>query len=102
LATTIKHELNVIGHYEQTVVALLQPPAEYDAHELHHALSPAVSVPVVQEQVFFFQSSEFFNVHFQLQRMLLDEDTLIEILCSRNNQELNEIRTTYYRRKCRH
>ncbi|OQV18844.1 putative Annexin A13 [Hypsibius exemplaris] len=69
LTTVIKHELNIVGHYEQTLLALLQPPADYDAHELHHALSAS--------------------------KLLLDEETLIEILCSRNNHDLHHIRTAY-------
>ncbi|XP_055330874.1 annexin A13-like isoform X2 [Paramacrobiotus metropolitanus] len=68
LASTIKHELNIMGHYEQALLALLLEPAEYDARELHHALSGPFT----------------------------DHDTVIEILCSRNNKELLTISANYY------
>ncbi|XP_069481924.1 annexin A1-like [Ambystoma mexicanum] len=55
------------GHYEEVVLALLKPPALFDACELKQATKGLGT----------------------------DEDTLIEILCSRTNQELREINKCY-------
>lgn len=55
------------GHYEEVVLAMLKTPAQFDAHELKHATKGLGT----------------------------DEDTLIEILVSRNNQEIKEILKVY-------
>ncbi|XP_069085185.1 annexin A1-like [Pleurodeles waltl] len=55
------------GHYEEVVLALLKTPAQFDAHELKHATKGLGT----------------------------DEDTLIEILASRNNKEIKEINKVY-------
>ncbi|XP_073526688.1 annexin A1-like [Phyllobates terribilis] len=55
------------GHYEEVVLALLKTPAEFDAQELKHATKGLGT----------------------------DEDTLVEILASRTNNELREINKVY-------
>ncbi|KAM5192078.1 annexin A1-like isoform 1-T2 [Mantella aurantiaca] len=55
------------GHYEEVVLALLKTPAEYDAEELKHATKGLGT----------------------------DEDTLIEILVSRSNKEIRDIKVAY-------
>ncbi|XP_072259330.1 annexin A1-like [Pyxicephalus adspersus] len=65
LAEALKKALS--GKYEEVVLALLKTPAEYDAEELKHATKGLGT----------------------------DEDTLIEILASRNNREIKEIQKAY-------
>jgi len=61
----LKDELG--GHYEDIVVALFKEPIEFDASELHHAIKgPGTS-----------------------------EDVLIEILCSRTNEQIENIKEVY-------
>ncbi|XP_078531903.1 annexin A1-like [Lissotriton helveticus] len=55
------------GHYEEVVLALLKTPAQFDAQELKLATKGLGT----------------------------DEDTLIEILASRNNKEIREINRCY-------
>ncbi|PIO28124.1 hypothetical protein AB205_0043040 [Aquarana catesbeiana] len=55
------------GHYEEVVLALLKTPAEYDAEELK----------------------------FATKGLGTDEDTLIEILASRTNREIQAIKVAY-------
>ncbi|XP_069817947.1 annexin A1-like isoform X2 [Dendropsophus ebraccatus] len=55
------------GHYEEVVLALLKPPAEFDAQELKYATKGLGT----------------------------DEDILVEILTSRTNKELREINKVY-------
>lgn len=55
------------GNYETVVLALLKTPAEFDAQELKHATKGLGT----------------------------DEDTLIEILVSRNNKEIRDINRVY-------
>ncbi|OQV25456.1 Annexin A4 [Hypsibius exemplaris] len=65
LISHLKSELS--GHLEDTVVAMLQPPEIFDATSLHDAISGAGT----------------------------NEDTLIEIIFSRSNAELNAIKGAY-------
>jgi len=65
LEEALKDELG--GHYEDVVLGLFKSPTEYDASELHDAISgPGTS-----------------------------DEVLIEILCSRSNEELEAIKETY-------
>lgn len=61
----LKSELG--GHYEDVVLALFKEPIEYDAYEMHHAIKGAGT----------------------------SENVLIEILCSRNNQQIEDIKEAY-------
>ncbi|KAL8567207.1 hypothetical protein ACOMHN_046617 [Nucella lapillus] len=65
LKADLKSELS--GRFEDVVMALLEPPRLYDAKECNRAIKGAGT----------------------------DEATLIEILCSRTNAELAEIRALY-------
>lgn len=65
LDETLKKAL--IGHLEEVVLALLKTPAQFDAEELRAAMKGLGT----------------------------DEDTLIEILASRNNKEIREINRVY-------
>nr|XP_056721950.1 annexin A2 [Euleptes europaea] len=65
LAAALKSGLS--GHLETLMLALLKTPAQYDASELKAAMKGLGT----------------------------DEETLIEIICSRNNQELNAINRAY-------
>ncbi|XP_076435473.1 annexin A7-like [Babylonia areolata] len=65
LKSDLKSELS--GRFEDMVLALLDPPRLYDAKECHRSIKGAGT----------------------------DEDTLIEILCSRSNAEIKEIREIY-------
>jgi len=65
LEDALKSELG--GHYEDIVLALFKEPIEYDAYELHHAIKGAGT----------------------------SENVLIEILCSRNNQQIEDIKEAY-------
>ncbi|MBN3318910.1 ANXA1 protein, partial [Atractosteus spatula] len=55
------------GELEDVVLALLKTPAQYDAHQLHYAMHGLGT----------------------------DEDTLIEILASRTNKEIKDIKKVY-------
>lgn len=55
------------GHYEDVVLALFKKPFEYEASELHHAIKGAGT----------------------------DEGCLIEILCTRTNEEIEAIKDAY-------
>lgn len=61
----LKDELG--GHYEDVVLALFKEPIEYDAYEMYHAMKGAGT----------------------------SENVLIEILCSRNNQQIEDIKEAY-------
>ncbi|KAL8600662.1 hypothetical protein ACOMHN_006728 [Nucella lapillus] len=65
LKSDLKSELS--GKFEDMVLALLDPPRLYDAKECHRSIKGAGT----------------------------DEDTLIEILCSRSNAEIKEIKELY-------
>jgi len=65
LDEALKDELG--GHYEDVVLALFKTPIEYDAYELHHAIKGAGT----------------------------SEKVLIEILCSRTNEQIEEIKAAY-------
>jgi len=65
LEDSLKSELG--GHYEDVVLALFKKPYEYEASELHHAIKGAGT----------------------------DEGCLIEILCTRSNAEIEEIKAAY-------
>ncbi|CAL8091802.1 unnamed protein product [Calicophoron daubneyi] len=67
LIKELKSELT--GHFEDAILALCYPPADYDACQLREAMEGAGT----------------------------DEDTLIEILCSRNNNEIRGIKEAYKR-----
>ncbi|TNN06512.1 Annexin A7 [Schistosoma japonicum] len=66
---TSKFDSELSGHFYDCMVALCMSPAEFDARELRKAMRGAGT----------------------------DEDVLIEILCSRTNQQLTEIKETYSR-----
>jgi len=63
----LKSELG--GHFEDAILAMFQPPADYDAWCLHDAMSGAGTT----------------------------ESTLIEIMCSRGNDEIKAIKDAYKR-----
>jgi len=65
LEDSLKSELG--GHYEDVVLALFKKPYEYEASELHRAMKGAGT----------------------------DEGCLIEILCTRSNAEIEEIKAAY-------
>ncbi|KAG2469542.1 ANTR1 protein, partial [Polypterus senegalus] len=65
LADEMKSELT--GHFEKVVLGLLMPAPVYDAHELHNAIKGLGT----------------------------DEACLIEVLASRENQQIREIKATY-------
>ncbi|XP_053222183.1 little elongation complex subunit 2-like isoform X2 [Podarcis raffonei] len=65
LSAALKSALS--GHLETTILGLLKTPAQYDASELKASMKGLGT----------------------------DEDTLIEIICSRTNQELNSINRAY-------
>uniref|UniRef100_A0A8C3EPB0 Annexin n=1 Tax=Corvus moneduloides TaxID=1196302 RepID=A0A8C3EPB0_CORMO len=65
LSAALKSALS--GHLEAVILGLLKTPAQYDASELKAAMKGLGT----------------------------DEDTLIEIICSRTNQELSEINRVY-------
>ncbi|CAL8091814.1 unnamed protein product [Calicophoron daubneyi] len=67
LMRELKAELS--GHFEDVIMALCLPPSEYDATELRNAMKGAGT----------------------------DEDTLIEILCSRTNAQIVKIKEAYSR-----
>ncbi|KAK4470262.1 hypothetical protein MN116_005834 [Schistosoma mekongi] len=64
---TSKFDSELSGHFYDCMVALCMSPAEFDARELRKAMRGAGT----------------------------DEDVLIEILCSRTNQQLTEIKEIY-------
>jgi len=68
LVDELKSELG--GHYEDVVLALFKKPIEYDASELHRALHGAGT----------------------------DEHVIIEILCSRTNEEISDIKDAYFKK----
>lgn len=65
LVKELKGELS--GHFEEAVLALLMPPAEYDAYQIHIAMKGLGT----------------------------DEKALIEILCSRTNKQIKEAADVY-------
>uniref|UniRef100_A0A2K6GR57 Annexin n=1 Tax=Propithecus coquereli TaxID=379532 RepID=A0A2K6GR57_PROCO len=65
LASVLKSALS--GHLEMVILSLLKTPAQYDASELKASMKGLGT----------------------------DEDSLIEIICSRTNQELQEINRVY-------
>jgi len=65
LIKDLKSELG--GKFEDVILGLMQTPAEYDASEIRKAISGLGT----------------------------DEDALVEILCTRNNKQIQEIRATY-------
>merc|ERR1712183_330540 len=65
LVKQLKSEVS--GHFEDAIVALFQPPTDFDAWCLHDAMSGAGTT----------------------------ESTLIEIMCSRSNDEINAIKDAY-------
>ncbi|KAG8228224.1 hypothetical protein J437_LFUL004349 [Ladona fulva] len=69
LIDDLKGELG--GHFEDVIVGLMLPPATYLARELHKAMTGAGT----------------------------DEDVLVEILCTRTNNEVGEIADAYLESK---
>lgn len=69
LIEDLKSELG--GHFEDVILALVRPPADYLCKQLHMAM----------------------------EGMGTNEHTLIEILCSRSNSEVQDIVTAYERSK---
>jgi len=67
LEKALKSELG--GHYEDVVLALFKTPVDYDAHELREAIKGAGT----------------------------RESALIEILCTRTNEEIQNIKEAYTR-----
>ncbi|CAL8091817.1 unnamed protein product [Calicophoron daubneyi] len=67
LMHALKSELS--GNFEKAILALCLPPSEYDATELHNAIKGGGT----------------------------DEDTLIEIICSRTNAQIAKIKEAYSR-----
>lgn len=67
LIEDLKSELG--GHFEDVIVALMTPPEEYLCQELHRCM----------------------------EGMGTDEDTLVEILCTRTKPEIAAIVDTYER-----
>ncbi|RVE42972.1 hypothetical protein evm_012376 [Chilo suppressalis] len=67
LIEDLKSELG--GHFEDVIVALMMPPEEYLCKELHHCMSG----------------------------MGTDEETLVEILCTRTKREIADIVEAYER-----
>ena len=70
LIDDLKSELG--GNFEKTVLALMMPPAEYDAREVKEAIKGLGT----------------------------DEAVLIEIICTRNNEEMSAIKDAY--KKCKY
>ena len=68
LIDDLKSELG--GNFEKTVLALMMPPAEYDAREVKEAIKGLGT----------------------------DEAVLIEIICTRTNEEMSAIKDAY--KKC--
>ncbi|CAH8858630.1 unnamed protein product [Trichobilharzia szidati] len=69
LASKFKSEIS--GHFYDTMEALCMTPAEFDASELYRAMKGAGT----------------------------DESAIIEILCTRSNLQLRQIKEAYGRRK---
>ena len=69
LVEDLKSELG--GHFEDVILALVTPPEEYLCKQLHRAM----------------------------EGMGTEEDTLIEIICSRSNSEVETLVETYERSK---
>ncbi|XP_052761234.1 annexin A4-like isoform X2 [Mya arenaria] len=67
LIQDLKSELG--GHFEDVIIALMMTETEFDAYELKRAMRGIGT----------------------------DEDAMIEILCSRNNRQIQEINATYQR-----
>ncbi|XP_052262546.1 annexin A4-like isoform X2 [Dreissena polymorpha] len=67
LVADLKSELG--GHFEDAIIALTMTESEYDAYELKRAMRGIGT----------------------------DEDAMIEILCSRNNRQIQEINAAYQR-----
>ena len=65
----LKSELG--GHFEDVIIALMLPPADYLCKQLHKAM----------------------------EGLGTDEHTLVEILCSKSNKEVKEIVEAYERCK---
>ena len=65
----LKSELG--GRFEDVVIAMMKPQYEYDAYQLKKSMKGLGT----------------------------DEDALIEILCSRNNRDIQEIKAAY--KKCK-
>lgn len=70
LIKDLKSELS--GNFEDLIVALMTPTVEYQAKELHHAMSGVGT----------------------------NENTLVELLCSATNQEIHNMQAAYERREC--
>ncbi|XP_022236276.1 annexin B9-like isoform X2 [Limulus polyphemus] len=65
LIKDLKNELS--GRFEDVILAMMTPMVEFLASEIHHAISGVGT----------------------------DEDSLIEILCTRNNHDIREIKESY-------
>ncbi|EMP41484.1 Annexin A2 [Chelonia mydas] len=81
------------GHLEAVILGLLKTPAQYDASELKGAMKPERAVPpALWPAALARQHGSRAGSGVGLGTV---EDTLIEIICSRTNQELCEINKVY-------
>lgn len=74
------------GNFYRVFQSLLQPPELNDAQDLHHAMK------VLLSRV----SLWTFVIHYLLQGLGTDEDTIQEILFTRTNLELHAIDKVYF------
>ncbi|WAQ96376.1 ANXA7-like protein [Mya arenaria] len=75
LIQDLKSELG--GHFEDVIIALMMTETEFDAYELKRAM-----------RSFLWKNKS---------KSPKNEDAMIEILCSRNNRQIQEINATYQR-----